>query len=137
MKKLILTTLALLMIPFMATACGVGEQTADGYEDAPVAHAYEHWQQGSYSPIPFVFIDVRTVEEFQAGHIEGAHLIPLQVLADHLADIPKDKQVYVYCHSGNRSAKAATLLAGKGFKNIENIVGGIEAWKSAGYPVVK
>jgi len=137
MKKLMLSILALLMIPFMATACGVGEQTADGYEDAPVAHAYEHWQQGSYSPIPFVFIDVRTVEEFQAGHIEGAKLIPVQVLADHLADIPKDKQVYVYCHSGKRSAKAATLLAGKGFKNIENIVGGIEAWKSAGYPVVK
>jgi len=137
MKKLILSTLALLMIPFMATACGVGEQTADGYEDAPVAHAYEHWQQGSYSPIPFEFIDVRTVEEFQAGHIEGAKLIPVQVLADHLAEIPKDKQVYVYCHSGKRSANAATLLASKGFKNIENIVGGIEAWKSAGYPVVK
>lgn len=137
MKKLISGTLALLMIPFMATACGVGEQSPDGYENAPVSHAHEHWQQGAASPIPFQFIDVRTVEEFKQGHIQGARLIPVDVLADHLADVPKDKQVYVYCHSGTRSARAAKLLADKGFKNIENVVGGIEAWKSAGYEVVK
>ncbi|HKI61311.1 MAG TPA: rhodanese-like domain-containing protein [Mariprofundaceae bacterium] len=137
MKKMISGVLALLLIPFMATACGMGEQSPDGYENATVSHAHEHWQQGATSPIPFQFIDVRTVEEFKAGHIQGARLIPVDVLAEHLADVPKDKQVYVYCHSGKRSARAAKLLADRGFKNIENMVGGIEAWKSANYPVVK
>ncbi len=137
MKKLILTSMALLMIPWMASACGIGEQTADGYENAPVAHAYEHWKQGGQSRIPFLFLDVRTVEEYKAGHIEGAKLMPVQVLDKHLNDVPKDKRVYVYCHSGVRSARAAKLLASHGFTNIENVVGGIEAWKAAGYPVVK
>ena len=82
-------------------------------------------------------IDVRSAEEYKAGHIQGAKLMPLHGLADHLADIPKDKQVYVYCHSGNRSARAAKLLAGHGYARIENMLGGIEAWKAAGYPVVK
>jgi len=43
----------------------------------------------------------------------------------------------VYCHSGTRSARASKLLAKHGFTNIENVVGGIEAWKDAGYPVEK
>jgi len=137
MKRVILSVTALLMVPLMAVACGMGEQTAEDYENASVAHAYEHWQQGETSNIPFMFLDVRTVEEFKDGHIKGARLMPVQVLDLNFARIPKDKQVYVYCHSGTRSARAAKLLAEKGFKNIENVVGGIEAWKAAGYPVEK
>jgi len=137
MKKLSLSMMALFMLPFMATACGVGEQTAEGYENAPIQHAYEHWQQGKISPIPFVMLDVRTAEEYAEGHIKGAVLIPVQVLAERLAEVPKNKQVYVYCHSGTRSARAAKMLAKNGFTNIENVMGGIVAWKKAGYPVVK
>jgi len=137
MKKLGLSIMALCMLPFMAMACGVGEQTAEGYEDAPIQHAFEHWQQGKASPIPFIMLDVRTPEEYAEGHIKGAVLIPVQVLAERLAEVPKDKQVYVYCHSGKRSARASKLLAKHGFTNIENVMGGIVAWKKAGYPIVK
>ncbi|PCI43974.1 MAG: hydrolase [Proteobacteria bacterium] len=137
MKKLSLSVIALFMLPFMATACGVGEQTAEGYENTPVKHAYEHWQQGKASPIPFIMLDVRTAEEYAEGHIKGATLIPVQVLAERLAEVPKNKQVYVYCHSGTRSARASKMLAKNGFTNIENVMGGIVAWKKAGYPVVK
>jgi len=129
--------LALLLMPMVVLACGIGEQAPEGYENAPVSHAYEHWRQGERASIPFLFLDVRTPEEYAQGHIEGAKLIPVQELAAHLADVPKDRQVYVYCHSGRRSARAARLLAENGFKNIENVLGGIEAWKAAGYPVVK
>ncbi|MDQ7000054.1 MAG: rhodanese-like domain-containing protein, partial [Mariprofundus sp.] len=110
---------------------------ADGYENASVAHAHEHWQQGNQSKIPFIMLDVRTPEEYAQGHIAGAKLIPVQILAEHLSEVPHDKQVYVYCHSGKRSARAAKLLADHGFTNIENIKGGIVAWKEAGYPVEK
>lgn len=135
MRRFVLALM--LLMPLSAMACGVGEKTAEGYENAPVQHAYEHWQQGDFTRIPYIFLDVRTVEEYKQGHIKGAKLMPVQVLASHLDEIPSDKQVYVYCHSGRRSASAAKLLAEKGFTNIENVVGGIEAWKSAGYPVVK
>ena len=137
MKKMIVLLMGLVVMPFMGMACGVGEQTADGYENAPIAHAHQHWQQGEDSPIPFMMLDVRTPEEYKQGHIQGAKLIPVQALAEHLAEVPKNKRVYVYCHSGKRSARASKLLAKHGFTNIENVMGGIEAWKQAGYPVVK
>jgi len=136
-KQWIVAVMVAMSLPLMAHACGVGEQSAEGYENAPVAHAHEHWQQGSYSPIPFTFIDVRTPEEYAAGHISGSTLIPVDQIEQRLSEIPKDRQVYVYCHSGRRSAKASAILARHGFTNIENVVGGIEAWKSAGYPVEK
>jgi len=135
MKRILWTIMALIMMPMMVSACGMGEQTPEGYENASVNHAHEHWQQGAASPIPFMLLDVRTSEEYAEGHIAGATLIPVQELAERLAEVPHDKQVYVYCHSGKRSARASTLLAEKGYTNIENIVGGIEAWKDAGYPV--
>jgi len=119
-----------------ASACGMGKQV-DGYENSSVEHAYTHWQAGENSPVAFVFIDVRTPEEYSESHIEGSTLIPLQQLEQRVTEVPKDKRVYLYCHSGRRSVAAAGILVKAGFKNIENIEGGITAWKSAGYPTVK
>ena len=137
MKRFMMVATVLIAMPLLAAACGTGEQTADGYENASVAHAYEHWQQGDQSKIPFMLLDVRTPEEYAEGHIKGAKLIPIQELAGRLAEVPHDKRVYLYCHSGVRSARASKLLADHGYTNIENIKGGIVAWKQAGYPVEK
>ena len=137
MKRLALMIMAVLLLPWMAGACGVGEMTPEGYENTPVSHAYQHWQQGEYSPIPFMMLDVRTAEEYAAGHIKGAVLIPVQVLAERLSEVPKNKRVYVYCRSGARSARASAMLAKHGFTNIENMMGGIKAWKAAFYPIEK
>jgi len=136
MKKMMILLIVMLM-PAASIACGLSEKTADGYENAPVAHVYQHVQQGERSPVPFMILDVRTAEEYAEGHIQGAVLIPVQTLKEHLSEVPKNKQVYVYCHSGKRSARASTLLAEHGFTNIENVVGGIVAWKKSDYPVVK
>jgi len=136
-KKFGLMLMALLVIPFAASACGMGEKSTDGYENTDVKHARQHWSQGESSAVPFQFVDVRTAEEFAEGHIEGAVLIPVQELAERLNEVPKDKQVYVYCRSGKRSAQASSMLAKAGFTNIENVTGGINAWKDADFPVVK
>jgi len=137
MKRLLMAMSLVVLLPVLAAACGMGEQTPEGYENANVQHVYQHWKQGDSSSIPFLILDVRTVEEYKQGHIKGAKLIPVQVLESQLASVPKDRQVYVYCHSGVRSARAAKLLASHGFTRVENMLGGIEAWKQAGYPVVK
>jgi len=133
-KRLILTAL-LCLVPMLSTACGIGEQTPEGYVNAPLSHVHDHWRLGAASPIPFIIIDVRTPEEFAKGHIPGATLIPVQQLADRIDEVPHNKQVYLYCHSGARSSRAAALLAQHGFTRIENMVGGIVAWKKAGYEV--
>ena len=124
-----------LSISATALACDLTEKTADGYENASVAHAFQHWQQGDKSPIPFAMLDVRTPEEYAEGHIPGAVLIPVQELEQRLGEVPKDRQVYVYCRSGVRSVQASKILAGAGFTHIENVEGGIKAWQAAGFPI--
>mgnify|MGYP000453837394 CR=1 FL=1 len=136
-KKVWLILVALMMLPMTAAACGFGEKVAEGYENTEVKHAYQHWNQGADSAVPFVFIDVRTPDEYAANHLQGSKLIPVQELATRMNEVPKDKQVYLYCRSGRRSASAAAMLAKAGYTNIENVLGGIEAWKAANYPVVK
>ena len=82
-----------------------------------------------------MLLDVRTPEEYAEGHIKGAVLIPVQQLQQRISEVPKDKQVYVYCRSGVRSVRAAKMLVNAGFTRIENVQGGFMAWKEAGYPV--
>ncbi|MDD5160084.1 MAG: rhodanese-like domain-containing protein [Sulfuricurvum sp.] len=81
-------------------------------------------------------LDVRTPEEFAQEHIEGATLIPVQVLSERLAKLQgvKEKQIIVYCHSGNRSAVASRILVKKGFVPL-NVKGGITQWKAQGLQV--
>jgi len=129
-------TAGVLLLAVAATACGTGDQSA-GYENTDVHHAYQHWRQGEHAAIPFLMLDVRTPEEYAQGHIAGATLIPVQELEQRLAEVPKDRQVYVYCRSGVRSARASAMLFKAGYTNIENVTGGIRAWQAAGYPVVK
>lgn len=88
-----------------------------------------------------VFIlDVRTNEEYAAGHINGSTLlavqdIPKQELGEKLKAIPKDSKILVYCRSGSRSAKASGILAENGFAMVYNMQGGITEWMKAGYKV--
>lgn len=75
-------------------------------------------------------LDVRQPNEYRAGHIPGAKLIPLPDLNQRLGEIDSDKPVMVYCAIGGRSRVAAQMLAGIGFKRVYNLSGGFKAWKS-------
>ncbi len=87
-------------------------------------------------PPPLV-LDVRTPDEFTAGHVPGARNIPLGDLSKHLGDLEASKAapIYVICRSGSRSAKATALLLKAGFKAPVNVAGGTLAWQAAGHPV--
>lgn len=104
------------------------------YKNTGVSQAYEHWSRTGAFHASFMFLDVRSVEEHAEVHIEGAVLIPIETLASRLHEIPRNEHICVFCHSGWRSAKASAILAGAGYANIENVLGGIEAWRKAGYP---
>jgi molybdopterin/thiamine biosynthesis adenylyltransferase/rhodanese-related sulfurtransferase len=79
---------------------------------------------------PFLFIDCRLPNEHQITHIEGAKLIPLQQLAQHIGELKphKDEEVIVHCRSGARSLQFAQVLRGQGFKNVKSMAGGILLW---------
>ncbi|MCK9373718.1 MAG: rhodanese-like domain-containing protein [Sulfuricurvum sp.] len=83
-------------------------------------------------------LDVRTPEEFAQEHIEGATLIPVQVLSENLSKLEplKDKTIIVYCRSGNRSVSASRILSNNGFTPL-NVTGGINGWKSEGLGVTR
>jgi len=80
-----------------------------------------------------VILDVRTQSEYDAGHIQNATLIPVSELGGRLGELDKNKEILVYCASGGRSATASQTLADNGFSKVYNMLGGITAWKSAGY----
>lgn len=71
-------------------------------------------------------VDVRTPMEWEAGHVEGAVLIPLSDLGGRLHEIPRDRPVVVYCASGSRSARAAAVLGAAGY-NVRDL-GGMARW---------
>ena len=77
----------------------------------------------------FIILDVRTPEEFAAGHIPGALNIPNETIGtDEIPQLPeKEQRIYVYCRSGNRSKQAAEKLVALGYTGIVEI-GGILDW---------
>lgn len=76
----------------------------------------------------YALIDVRKNHERAAGNIGGEH-IPMGKLPDKVNEIPKDKNVVVYCRSGNRSGNVVQFLEGQGYDNLYNLEGGMLAWK--------
>lgn len=82
---------------------------------------------------PPVLVDVRNQDEVARGVIAGAIHIPLAMLPVQINTLKKMDHVVFYCHSGARSAHAASFAASKGFKNAKNLTGGVLAWTRAGY----
>ncbi|MEX1377180.1 MAG: rhodanese-like domain-containing protein [Eubacteriales bacterium] len=80
----------------------------------------------------FLLLDVRTQEEYDAGHIDGSTLIPVTELQSRLDEISdyKDKKVLVYCRSGNRSVTASNILLDSGFTQVYNLETGFNAWSA-------
>ncbi|MBE6786413.1 MAG: rhodanese-like domain-containing protein [Ruminococcaceae bacterium] len=77
----------------------------------------------------YVILDVRTQEEFDEAHIDGAILIPDYEIADKAESVLKDKNqlILVYCRSGRRSKNAASELVSLGYTNVKEF-GGIIDW---------
>lgn len=84
---------------------------------------------------PMFLLDVRTPEEFAAGHIAGAVNIPYDQVATRLAEIPKDKEVVLYCKSGRRAGMAAETLSSNGYTKLGHLDGDMQGWTAAGRPV--
>jgi rhodanese-related sulfurtransferase len=85
-----------------------------------------------------VILDVRTPREFKKGHLKNAILIPVQQLQQSLNKIAiyKNRDILIYCATGNRSTVAAKMLIDNGFKRIFNLRYGIYEWKKRKYPIV-
>ena len=77
-----------------------------------------------------VLLDVRTSQEFSAGHIPDSKLIDiyLPTFAEKISELDKEKNYYIYCRSGNRSYHAGVFMLQQGFKTVYNLADGILDW---------
>lgn len=80
-------------------------------------------------------VDVRRKGEWDSGHIAGAAHKPLDKLDSLLADLDRTRPIIVHCKGGYRGAVACSLIQRAGFANVANLVGGLDAWQTFGYPV--
>ena len=94
-----------------------------------------HRQLVSAQP-PFL-LDVREPSEFAICQLPGAKLIPLNSIPERLAEIPRDVPVLVHCHHGGRSMKVTQFLRAKGYAQVANVQGGIDAWSLKVDPKVR
>jgi phage shock protein E len=82
-------------------------------------------------------LDVRTPQEYAEGHVPGAVNVPHDQLASRLAEVPKDKDVVLYCKSGRRAGIAADVLAANGYTRLSHLEGDMNAWIEKGRPIAK
>ena len=121
--------LFIVMVTFLASSI----VTAGGLPEIDVLNAAAQIQEKQIK-----VLDVREPSEFATGVIQGAILIPLGEVEKRVADLDafKDRPIYVVCGSGGRSAQAIKVLSKHGFTKLQNVKGGMNAWRKANLPLV-
>jgi len=148
-NKLFLALTALLLLGTLAVGgvlagCTTSDNGDDGqsgmgvFENISAMEAYNLIQNHMMNPT-FVIIDVRTADEYNAEHLDGAINIDFYAsdFADRLDKLDKSKVYLLYCRSANRSHQALEIMEDLGFTEAYNMTGGINAWKDAGYSTAK
>ncbi len=116
--------------------CGIGrgelgqEETTirDDSEEYKVEINIDQFKEMRDNGNEFVLLDVREYHEYDIANFEGSVLIPLGEIEDRLDELNPEDEIVVHCHHGGRSMKATMYLKDKGFSNVKNLAGGIDAW---------
>ena len=123
---------AILVIMVVLVIVIFGNSSEDLVSTLPLAvsveEAYSYREDGAF------ILDVRTQQEWDAGHIPGAILIPLDELPNRLNEVPENMEIVVVCRSGNRSGTGRDILLSNGFTSVTSMEGGVNQWQAAGYP---
>jgi rhodanese-related sulfurtransferase len=140
-RSLLLVAGIILVVAAIALAVALrpapaAPQTAAAAQLAPLPVEVSVKEAASLRDQGAFVLDVREPDEWDAGHIPGATLIPLGELPNRLSDVPADQNVVVVCRSGNRSAQATDLLRQAGLSHTTSMAGGMNEWAAAGYEVV-
>lgn len=130
--------ISLLLMMLVITVCsGKSKKVKTTAKDITPAEAMELIEEHKDNP-DFIILDVRTPDEFAAGHIENAILIDYyEDFKNQISRLDKSKIYLVYCRSGNRSGKGMKIMTKEGFTTVYNMKGGINSWRSENLPVVE
>ncbi len=130
-------SLGLVALAFLSlgmAACGTASPPVAAAQVAlpaeiSIDEAHQMYEEGVF------FLDVRTQGEWDDFHAPNSTLIPLDQLERRLGELPDGEQIVVVCRSGNRSQVGRDTLLNNGFEQVTSMAGGLNAWRSAGYPV--
>ena len=129
MKKKLILVFTLLLV--FTAGCSTSGPAADTEKSSPTFHqiSQEEAKEMMAKDDGHVVIDVRRQDEYDAGHIPGAILIPNESIGSERPEaLPDPEQIIlIYCRSGNRSKQAAQKLADLGYTNVYEF-GGIITW---------
>ncbi|CRI63045.1 Rhodanese-like protein [Thiocapsa sp. KS1] len=82
-----------------------------------------------------LLVDIRTPAEVSQGAIPDAMHLPMHLIPIRINELPKDRDVVLYCRSGARSYQACAYMLQQGYDRVLNLRGGIIAWARHGYPI--
>lgn len=95
-------------------------------------HPVFHWDEVTSLDLKEIYLlDVRTADEFRQGTISGAVNIPVDSLREQLAELPTDKEIYLFCQIGLRGYIATRILLQHGFSKVKNLSGGYKTYQLA------
>jgi len=134
MRKMTIAALSLAAALVLA-GCAPAQNPAATAQAQAVQSISPEEARGLIGKPGVVLLDVRTQEEYDEGHIEGAALLPYDAIAADSAVLPADRNaaIIVYCRSGRRSAIAAQTLSDLGYTRLYDL-GGIQSWP---YDIIK
>ncbi len=123
----------------LAVACGAAESKAPASPPAEVRHVDAAAADKLIREQKVVILDLRTPEEFKAGHIAGATNLNYNAadFSQQLSRLDKDRTYLIHCASGGRSSAALPTFKKLKFQSIVHLDGGLRAWQKAGKPVEK
>lgn len=134
MKNILITILLISAVAFgcknetaTTSSSATSEASVSQYTNMDVAAFQKKIKKGKV-----VIMDVRTAEEFAAGHIDGAinFDVKLPSFASHITKMNEDTEYMVYCKAGGRSVTACKIMSKAGLKNLYNLEGGFDAWSA-------
>lgn len=123
-------SLLFFVVSLMALGCGGADA------GAPAVKELSQQEFLSSPPVGALILDVRTSAEFNSGHVPNAVNIPHDELASRLVELDSemDRPIVVYCKSGTRAGKAASVLLEGGYTEIFHLEGDMMAWSANGLP---
>ena len=134
---LILMAAMLLMGSVLAVGCA-GEAAPPVIKDITVQEASDLIEENR-GKADFAIIDVRTPDEYNSGHIEGAEMIDFGAddFRDRIGELDRGKTYLIHCRSGGRSAGARDVMEELGFLKVYHMLGGTLGWQEEGLPLVE
>ena len=129
MKKLIMSLVVILMV----VGCTKQKITTTPQQEKQttfITISSEEAQERFEKESDYIILDVRTIQEYEEGHLPNALNIPNETISESIKEQLPDlnQTIYIYCRSGNRSKQAANKLVQIGYQNVIDF-GGIQTWK--------